>query len=160
MASNARTSLKIVGSTKTEKAAEKKAAGEVEDTSGAKLDEAGAPTRPGARKARSTRKSRTEASSEKSTASSDPVRVYLRDMGQVSLLTREGEVEIAKRIESGVIAQEVAILASNSGLSAISGHAPLLSWLGSTTFFATSLFLSLSLLPARRGFGRRSAGLL
>ena len=119
MASNARTSLKIVGSTKTEKAAEKKAAGEVEDTSGAKLDEAGAPSRPGARKARSTRKSRTEASSEKSTASSDPVRVYLRDMGQVSLLTREGEVEIAKRIESGVIAQEVAILASNSGLSAI-----------------------------------------
>ncbi|MGH9388459.1 MAG: RNA polymerase sigma factor region1.1 domain-containing protein, partial [Vicinamibacteria bacterium] len=31
---------------------------------------------------------------------SDPVRVYLREMGQVSLLTRDGEVEIAKRIES------------------------------------------------------------
>ena len=31
----------------------------------------------------------------------DPVRVYLREMGQVSLLTREGEVEIAKRIEAG-----------------------------------------------------------
>ena len=29
----------------------------------------------------------------------DPVRVYLREMGQVSLLTREGEVEIAQRIE-------------------------------------------------------------
>lgn len=29
----------------------------------------------------------------------DPVRLYLRKMGQVSLLTREGEVEIAKRIE-------------------------------------------------------------
>ncbi len=33
--------------------------------------------------------------------SNDPVRVYLREMGSVSLLTREGEVEIAKRIESG-----------------------------------------------------------
>jgi RNA polymerase primary sigma factor len=32
---------------------------------------------------------------------SDPVRMYLREMGQVSLLTREGEVEIAKRIEAG-----------------------------------------------------------
>jgi RNA polymerase primary sigma factor len=31
----------------------------------------------------------------------DPVRLYLREMGTVSLLTREGEVEIAKRIEEG-----------------------------------------------------------
>ena len=30
-----------------------------------------------------------------------PVRMYLRKMGSVSLLTREGEVEIAKRIEDG-----------------------------------------------------------
>ena len=33
--------------------------------------------------------------------SSDPVRMYLREMGSVSLLTREGEVRIAKRIEAG-----------------------------------------------------------
>ncbi len=33
--------------------------------------------------------------------SNDPVRLYLRKMGAVSLLTREGEVEIAKRIEEG-----------------------------------------------------------
>ena len=33
--------------------------------------------------------------------SNDPVRMYLRKMGSVSLLTREGEVEIAKRIEHG-----------------------------------------------------------
>ncbi len=33
--------------------------------------------------------------------SNDPVRLYLRKMGSVSLLTREGEVEIAKRIEDG-----------------------------------------------------------
>jgi RNA polymerase primary sigma factor len=32
---------------------------------------------------------------------SDPVRLYLREMGRVSLLTREGEVTIAKRIEEG-----------------------------------------------------------
>ena len=33
--------------------------------------------------------------------SNDPVRMYLREMGTVPLLTREGEVEIAKRIEKG-----------------------------------------------------------
>ncbi|PKN30069.1 MAG: RNA polymerase sigma factor RpoD [Deltaproteobacteria bacterium HGW-Deltaproteobacteria-21] len=32
---------------------------------------------------------------------SDPVKMYLKEMGCISLLTREGEVEIAKRIESG-----------------------------------------------------------
>ncbi|MDP2193975.1 MAG: RNA polymerase sigma factor region1.1 domain-containing protein, partial [Alphaproteobacteria bacterium] len=31
----------------------------------------------------------------------DPVRMYLREMGNVDLLSREGEIEIAKRIESG-----------------------------------------------------------
>src|SRR5436305_10618182 len=31
----------------------------------------------------------------------DPVRMYLREMGTVPLLTREGEVELAKRIERG-----------------------------------------------------------
>jgi RNA polymerase primary sigma factor len=34
----------------------------------------------------------------------DPVRMYLREMGVVPLLTREGEVEIAKRIERGQMA--------------------------------------------------------
>ncbi|HEX5038431.1 MAG TPA: RNA polymerase sigma factor RpoD [bacterium] len=33
--------------------------------------------------------------------STDPVRLYLRKMGSIALLTREGEVEIAKRIEQG-----------------------------------------------------------
>ena len=32
----------------------------------------------------------------------DPVKMYLREMGMVSLLSREGEVEIAKKIEDGV----------------------------------------------------------
>ncbi len=32
----------------------------------------------------------------------DPVRMYLREMGSVSLLTRDGEVQIAKRIEAGL----------------------------------------------------------
>ena len=44
--------------------------------------------------------------------SNDPVRVYLREMGSVSLLTREGEVEIAKRIEEGEEAQFRAALKS------------------------------------------------
>ena len=32
----------------------------------------------------------------------DPVRMYMREMGTVELLTREGEIIIAKRIEEGI----------------------------------------------------------
>jgi len=46
----------------------------------------------------------------------DPVRVYLREMGQVSLLTREGEVEIAMRIEAGEHDQERAVLGTAFGV--------------------------------------------
>ena len=49
----------------------------------------------------------------------DPVRVYLREMGQVSLLTREGEVEIAKRVEAGEEDQVLAILGTSFGLQAV-----------------------------------------
>ncbi len=52
------------------------------------------------RKVRESR-SRAEFDSEDAPRTNDPVRVYLREMGQVSLLSREGEVEIAKRIEAG-----------------------------------------------------------
>src|SRR5512140_2364055 len=43
----------------------------------------------------------------------DPVRMYLREMGTVPLLTREGEVEIAKRIERGKNAMLRAISRTN-----------------------------------------------
>ncbi|WHZ12124.1 MAG: RNA polymerase sigma factor RpoD [Burkholderiaceae bacterium] len=39
----------------------------------------------------------------------DPVRMYMREMGTVELLTREGEIEIAKRIESGLMSMMEAI---------------------------------------------------
>ncbi|MES2102272.1 MAG: RNA polymerase sigma factor region1.1 domain-containing protein, partial [Pseudomonadota bacterium] len=42
----------------------------------------------------------------------DPVRMYMREMGTVELLTREGEIEIAKRIEGGLQAMMYAISAS------------------------------------------------
>ncbi|MBX2987882.1 MAG: RNA polymerase sigma factor RpoD [Bdellovibrionaceae bacterium] len=42
-----------------------------------------------------------EAAEQEDVKSNDPVRLYLRKMGSVSLLTREGEVEIARRIEKG-----------------------------------------------------------
>lgn len=45
----------------------------------------------------------------------DPVRLYLRKMGSVSLLTREGEVEIARRIEKGEREIVRAILLSPQG---------------------------------------------
>jgi RNA polymerase primary sigma factor len=48
--------------------------------------------------------------------SNDPVRVYLREMGQVSLLTREGEVEIAQRIESGEHRQYHATIGTSFGI--------------------------------------------
>ena len=47
----------------------------------------------------------------------DPVRVYLREMGQVSLLTREGEVEIAQRIEQAVDAHLAALVSNPYCLS-------------------------------------------
>jgi RNA polymerase primary sigma factor len=62
----------------------------------------------------------------------DPVRMYLREMGTVPLLTREGEVEIAKRIERGkktvlrviartpMAAQEVQLLGERLGNGEIS----------------------------------------
>ncbi len=49
----------------------------------------------------------------------DPVKLYLKKMGSVSLLTREGEVEIAKRIEEGEIEILRALLASRLGTIAI-----------------------------------------
>ena len=41
----------------------------------------------------------------------DPVRMYMREMGTVELLTREGEIEIAKRIEDGLKHMVMAISA-------------------------------------------------
>ncbi|MGO3130476.1 MAG: RNA polymerase sigma factor RpoD [Alcaligenes sp.] len=41
----------------------------------------------------------------------DPVRMYMREMGSVELLTREGEIEIAKRIEDGLKHMVMAIAA-------------------------------------------------
>ena len=49
----------------------------------------------------------------------DPVKLYLKKMGSVSLLTREGEVEIAKRIEEGEVEILRALLASKLGTLAI-----------------------------------------
>ena len=49
----------------------------------------------------------------------DPVKLYLKKMGSVSLLTREGEVEIAKRIEEGEIIILRALLRSKLGTMAI-----------------------------------------
>jgi len=49
----------------------------------------------------------------------DPVKMYLREMGQVSLLTREGEVEIAKRIEAGEREAFNAIMESSIGVKEI-----------------------------------------
>jgi RNA polymerase primary sigma factor len=51
--------------------------------------------------------------------SSDPVRMYLRKMGSVSLLTREGEVEIAKRIETGESTVFEVIINSRVGIAEI-----------------------------------------
>src|SRR6266849_1080211 len=46
----------------------------------------------------------------------DPVRLYLREMGKVALLTREGEIALAKRIEEGKLQVTTAILSTNLAL--------------------------------------------
>jgi RNA polymerase primary sigma factor len=53
----------------------------------------------------------------------DPVRLYLRQMGQAALLTREGEVAIAKRIEEGEHGVLCAALATPVGLRHVLGFA-------------------------------------
>ena len=49
----------------------------------------------------------------------DPVRMYMREMGTVELLTREGEIEIAKRIEGGLQDMMQAISASPATIAEI-----------------------------------------
>ncbi len=49
----------------------------------------------------------------------DPVRMYMREMGTVELLTREGEIEIAKRIEGGLMRMMEAISASPATIAEI-----------------------------------------
>src|SRR5271156_6677668 len=46
---------------------------------------------------------------EESIYTDDPVRVYLREMGSVPLLTREGEVNLARRMERGKLRMQKAI---------------------------------------------------
>ncbi len=49
----------------------------------------------------------------------DPVRMYMREMGSVELLTREGEIEIAKRIEDGLKHMILAIAACPTTITEI-----------------------------------------
>ena len=49
----------------------------------------------------------------------DPVRMYMREMGTVELLTREGEIEIAKRIEGGLMDKMLAISACPATIAEI-----------------------------------------
>jgi RNA polymerase primary sigma factor len=53
----------------------------------------------------------------------DPVRMYMREMGSVELLTREGEIEIAKRIEDGLKHMVMAISACPTTINEIIAHA-------------------------------------
>ena len=52
----------------------------------------------------------------------DPVRMYMREMGSVELLTREGEIEIAKRIEDGLKHMVMAISACPTTVNEIINH--------------------------------------
>ncbi len=52
----------------------------------------------------------------------DPVRMYMREMGTVELLTREGEIEIAKRIEDGLKHMVMAIAACPTTVNEILEH--------------------------------------
>ena len=52
----------------------------------------------------------------------DPVRMYMREMGTVDLLTREGEIKIAKRIEKGLNQALAALAAYPPTISALIGE--------------------------------------
>ncbi len=49
----------------------------------------------------------------------DPVRMYMREMGSVELLTREGEIEIAKRIDEGLMQVQAALAEYPNGVATI-----------------------------------------
>jgi RNA polymerase primary sigma factor len=53
----------------------------------------------------------------------DPVRMYMREMGTIELLTREGEIEIAKRIEEGLMHMIQAIFACPTTIYEVLKHA-------------------------------------
>jgi len=114
MASDAPTSSE----TADDKTATRRRARTVNGTDAAVAPDGATANAPVTRKRRTRSRKRVKDGEERQ-ASADPVRVYLRDMGQVSLLTREGEVEIAKRIETGIHDQELALLGNPYGLSMV-----------------------------------------
>jgi RNA polymerase primary sigma factor len=67
----------------------------------------------------------TDADTARRAGTSDLVRIYLREIGRVPLLTAEGEVELAKSIEAGLYAEEK----MNSGFTLSSGDRADLEWL-------------------------------
>jgi RNA polymerase primary sigma factor len=75
-----------------------------EDALGSAADRA--EERASARRTRLSRRSRRERPQPVESATADPVRMYLREIGQVPLLTGPEEVALAKRIEAGVLAEE------------------------------------------------------
>ena len=60
---------------------------------------------------------------EESIYTDDPVEVYLREMGAVPLFTREGELDLARRMERGMLRMRKAI--SRSGLSSKTDSKPI-----------------------------------
>ncbi|WP_310619033.1 RNA polymerase sigma factor RpoD [Flexibacterium corallicola] len=76
---------------------------EAEEAEEAKEEEEGKPEEVGGElvAASSTAVTKTTTAKEPTDRTDDPVRMYLREMGSVELLSREGEIAIAKRIEAG-----------------------------------------------------------
>ena len=81
--------INVIDNEEAEEAEEKEEGAEEEEVEGGDLVESAQP------KAVATR------TSEPADRTDDPVRMYLREMGSVELLSREGEIAIAKRIEAG-----------------------------------------------------------
>lgn len=100
-----------------ENAKQAREAGEEEDTSGDLLASPFGEPAPAAEA--SDEDAPAVAAGEDYARGADPVKLYLKKMGSVSLLTREGEVEIAMRIEDGEIEILRALLSSKLGTLAI-----------------------------------------
>ena len=81
--------------------------------------EIGRPRRPPSRTTTATAPSRSTSRPGPVGRTEDPVRLYLREMGRVALLTREGEITLAKRIEEGKDEVTGAILSTNLALEQI-----------------------------------------
>ena len=82
----------------------------------------------------------------------DPIRIYLKEMGMVSLLDREGEVKVAQRIEKGQKKVMESLSRSPAGMAELLGLGRLPWEMRAKAMLEISLKIFASWIPRKSGF--------